>query len=87
MANDSPLLKTSSNLEIPQNNRKNFPTENEIESNTTLDCPDEKPSESQLRKNTVTDTTTGEMNYLFVFYFILFRALAQDNVSLFLMFY
>ena len=74
MANESPLLKTSSNLEIPQNNRKNFPTENEVESNTTTDCPDEKPSESQLRENAVTDTTRGVLNYLFVSYFILFHA-------------
>jgi hypothetical protein len=34
LAKKSPLSKTSSNLEIPQSNRKNLPTENESSSIT-----------------------------------------------------
>lgn len=70
MANESPLLKISSSLEISQNNQKNFPTENE--SNTMTDCPDEKPSEVVFQKDTVADATKGQSNFLlrFVFYCI-----------------
>ena len=62
MADNSPLLKISSNLEISQSNRKNVPTENESYSMTG--CPDEKPSEILPRKSMAeTEIERGELTH------------------------
>ena len=79
MANESPLLKISSNLEIPQNNKKNCPTEDE--SNTMTDCPDEKPSEFEFPKDTVADATKGQSNFFSIsFYSLLFVFSVQVKI-------
>ena len=78
MANESPLLKISSSLEIPQNNKKNFPTEDE--SNTMTDCPDEKPSEFEFPKDTVADATKGQSNFFSISFYSLFVFSVQVKI-------
>ena len=67
MADKSPLLKISSNLEIPQSNRKNLPTENESSSMT--ESLDEKQTEFSRENANTAETTTGERSIFFKFLF------------------
>lgn len=77
MANSPPLvLKISSNLEIPQSNRKNFPTENE--SNSMTERRDGKQSESVSKNDPATETPgKGERN---VFHYRYIKPQSNEDV-------